>query len=55
MFGGKETEEDSRRRFEKKVMEGLWVEFEEGMEEDKVRMYRTQGLTMRGGGGWEED
>lgn len=33
-------------------MEGLWVESEEGMEEVRVRMYRIQGLTMRGEVGW---
>lgn len=38
-------------RGEKRVIEGLW-EYEEVMEEDRVRMYRIQGLTMRGECGW---
>lgn len=39
VFGIKKTEEDVRKR----VMEGLWIEFE-GMEADRMRMYRIQGL-----------
>lgn len=36
-------------RIQERVMEGLWVETEEGTEEGRMSTCRIQGLTMRGG------
>lgn len=36
-------------RIQERVMEGLWVETEEGTEEGRMSTCRIQGLTMGGG------